>query len=271
MLIWKFLTQLWVLPEYICDIKNNLMAETTKTRKQVFLEGLKGRNPELDMNDEEALYGAIGDEYASANERLKRFEDESSRLLELFSNDPVAGELFTQWAKGANPVLLLVEQYGDDFKAALEDPEMAKSVAERHKKWLERVAENRRLEDEANANLKETFDTLERLQSENGWSDEETQKIFEQANRIFMDGLVNRIAPETFIMISKAMNFDSAVRDAETTGEVRGRNAQIEERLRRDAAPSGMPPTLTGRGGDEPERRPQRAYNPFRADNGEYE
>lgn len=248
-------------------IKRNFMDEVMKTKKQAFLDGLKERNPELNLEDEESLYEAIGREYESNGERLKRFEDESAKLLDLFSNDPMAGELFTMWAKGSNPVLLLVEQYGDDFKAALEDPEMAKAVAESHKKWLERVAENRKLEEQANANLSETFETLSRLQEENGWSDDDTQKIFEQANQIFMDGLVNRIRPETFMMISRAMDFDDAVKEAEIAGEVRGRNAQIDERLRKEKGPVGIPPTLNGSGGGIQEKPRKRTYNPFKANN----
>lgn len=229
-----------------------------KTRKEKFMERMRSRKPDLDFDDEEALYGAIDDDYSDMEGRLGRFTEESGKIKNMLASDPRSAVFLTEWAKGGNPLIKMVERYGDDFLAALQDPEKREEFAEAHRKWLDRVSENRKLEEQAEANLAETFSTLERMQKENGWSEQQTAKIFETANSIFVDGITNIIRPETFTMIANALNYDNAVSEAERLGEVRGRNEQIENRLRKSEPQPGMPPTLGGAGGAGGEQMPKK-------------
>ena len=76
---------------------------------------------------------------------------------------------------------------------------------------------------------------------------------------------MNIISAETFDMAAKALNYAVDVAEADRVGEIRGRNTKIEDKLRKEAVPGGVPPTLGGSGtGGETEPKPKKkVYNPF--------
>lgn len=240
------------------------MEQEQKKRKASYMEKLKTRKPDLDFNDEEAVFGAIDDYETERDGRLKRFEDESSRLVDMMSRDPRMVDFITRMAAEENPLLAIVDIYGPDFMEAAQDESMREKLAAKSTEWLERVSSSRQLEEEANTNLSATLDTLDRLQQENGWSNEQAQEIFNQVNTIISEGVVNKISPETFLMISKALNYDNAVNDARELGQIRGRNERIEERLRKRNEQPNTPPSLSGaKGSSGGAKKTKTVFNPF--------
>lgn len=233
------------------------------TKRDRLMERLRSRNAERSYETDDDMYDAIMSDYDEMERSISESDAEREKILGLFSKDPKSARFFTSLVKGGNPMLEMMELYGDDFTNALNDPELREPLAERHAKWLETVARNKELEDEAERNLDTTIANLNRMKEENGWTDEQVMQIYDTANRIFMDGTVNIISPETIDIIAKSLNFDNAVAEAEEVGRVRGRNEKIEEKLRKGKPEGEMPPTLGGAGGKDPEKKKRRYYNPF--------
>ena len=65
-------------------------------------------------------------------------------LTERFENDTMFASHFMDMLEGKNPLVSLIEKYGDDLRSALEDPEMAEELAGANEKYVERLGKEKR-------------------------------------------------------------------------------------------------------------------------------
>lgn len=152
------------------------------------------------------------------------------------------------WRNGSTPEVELMRQFGDTFKEALDDPEKLDELEAAHKEYLDRVAKSKELEDQYNQNIGASIETLDQFQADNGLSDEQTDEVMDLLNGIFHDAIVGKYSRESMEMALKAINHDEDVATADADAEVRGRNAKINETLRKRQAGDGTAP-LNGRNG----------------------
>ena len=235
------------------------------SKRRAFVDKYRENHPddEFDDNDDEALFDRISRAHEESRNSLNKYQEESKKLTDLFSSDPRAAGMFVAWKEGGNPVGYLHENFGDEFKDALDDPEKKEEFGKSYQKWLDKVANEKKMKEECDDNLQATFKTLEEMQKEQGWTDEESTNIFNFVYEIVMDGIYNRIKPETFEMAAKALNYERDVEDAAITGEKKGRNTKIVEKLQGEKGKAGVPPALGGTNGGGQEAVKEKRYNPF--------
>ena len=101
---------------------------------------------------------------------------------------------------------------------------------------------------EYNKNIEETRATVEKLQSEEGMSDEEVDAAMEFLITIMKDGILGKFSEESIRMALKAINHDADVDMAGQEGELRGKNAKISEKLRKGRRGDGTA-SLDGKNG----------------------
>lgn len=186
----------------------------------------------------------------------EEYNENSKKLTNLFAGDPRSAQAFTAWAHGGNLLSHLVENFGDDFKAALESEEGKEQFLEAHNKWLDKVANNRKAEEEADANFKTSIQTLEAFQSEHNLTDEEAIAVFDKVHTIGSEMVKGIYTTESFLMAYKAMHHDGDVASARAEGEIAGRNTRIKEKLNRGDK-MNLPPTLSGQGSSVQEKKPK--------------
>ena len=56
-----------------------------KSGRERFLERIRGKYPDREFGDDEALFGQINDDYDDYDGRLKRYEEDEAALGDLFS------------------------------------------------------------------------------------------------------------------------------------------------------------------------------------------
>lgn len=229
------------------------MEQQVKSKRDMLNERLKSRYPDREFADDEAFYGQISDDYDDYDAQLSGYKDREKKFSDMFTSDPRSAYFFTQWKDGGDPVVALVRQFGTDIKDAIDDPERLDAIAEANKDFVERVAKEKELEEEYQANLQESLSLLEQYQAEKGMSDDDVDNMMEYLFNIVKDGIVGKFSRESFDMALKAINYDLAVEDAEQMGEVRGRNAKIDEKLRRKEAGDGTA-SLDGKNGGGQQR-----------------
>lgn len=159
--------------------------------------------------------------------------------LGLICKQPAQCRFLTDWRKGEDPIIGMVRKFGDDFKAALEDPEKQEALAAANKEFAERIAQEKEYEGEYQKNLNETLTTLETMQQEEGLSDEDIDSAMDFLVGIVRDGIMGKFTRESVAMALKAIRHDSDVEQADHEGEVRGRNTKIEEKLRKGSKNDG--------------------------------
>ena len=136
--------------------------QVVKSGKQRFIERMKAKKPDLNYDDEEALYGSINDDYDAYDGELKGYKENEEKLLGAFNKDPRIASLFLAMTKGENPLLYLIDNFGqDEIRAALDDPEMKEKIVEKQNAYLERQSKNSQLEEAAKQNITISLDALE--------------------------------------------------------------------------------------------------------------
>lgn len=208
--------------------------QQVKSKKDLFNERLKSRYPDKEFNDEEAIYGQISDDYDDFDNRLSKYQEHEKALSDMFTADPRSAHFLMEWKDGNDPVIALVRQFGTDIKDAIDDPERLEEIAAANKEYVDRVAKEQELEDEYQKNLQESLAYLDTFQKESGLSDDEVDDVMAFLVNIVKDGIMGKFTPESIDMAKKAINHDVDVEEANMEGEVRGKNARIEEKLRKN-------------------------------------
>lgn len=101
------------------------------------------------------------------------------------------------------------------------------------------------MKDAAEKNLAKTLDDLDAEVAAGGYTEEQASAAFELLNNIINDGVVEKVTPETWRTMLKAVTFDGAVEQAAHEGEMRGRNAKINDMRSKRTVPENMPASLS--------------------------
>lgn len=231
--------------------------QPVKTKRDAFMERLKGRYPDKTFDDDEAVYGQINDDYDDYDGKIKRYQDDEKALVDLFNKDERSAAFLSDWQKGEDPVSALVRRFGADIVEAMDDPEKADEIAEANKEYLERLAQSRELDEQYEKNIGESIAQINALQKEKGYTDEEIDKGMDKLIQIAYDAIVGKFSPEALEFAFKGLTHDRDVETAAHEAEVRGRNANIEAKLKKRAKGDGMPTAANAHGSrPQPMSRP---------------
>ncbi len=224
----------------------NKTPEPARSRREQFGERLKKKYPDREFADDEALFGQIDDDYADYDNRIGQYAEREKSLTDLFSRNPRSAQFLTDMAKGADPWLAVIERLGiDGITDLINDPEKQAEYAEANKKYVERLAKEKTLEEEYRKNIAGSMELLEKIQQERQLGDETIDAAMDLILRIADEAIVGKFTAETVDMALKAVNHDSDMSNARAEGEVAGRNAKIDEKLRKPDKGDGTP-TLAG-------------------------
>lgn len=227
----------------------------TKSRREQFGERLKKKYPDREFADDEALFGQIDEDYADYDNRIGEYKNREKELSDMFAADPRSASFLNSWRKGEHPMTAFIRQFGKDgLEELVNNEEKMDEFAKANEEYLARVAKEKELEEEYQRNLSETIENLDKFQSENRLSDEMTDKVMEFLAGIVRDGIMGKFTPETIGMALNAVNHDADIQNARTEGQVAGRNAKIDEQLRKPKTGDGTP-DLAG-SNNAPTRKP---------------
>ena len=215
--------------------------EEKKSRRALLNERLAAKYPDLNIGDDEAVSERIGADYDDMEGQLNGYRDRESKLTDMFSNNPRAALFITDMAKGADPMVAWIERLGrENIMELLDDPEKREAYAEANRKYMERVAEEKRLEEEYEKNLAESLANLQQFQQERGLSDEQIDAAYDLVTKIGIDAINGKVSVESVDMALKALHHDTDVESAREEGEVAGRNQKIVEQRRRAKGSDGV-------------------------------
>lgn len=225
-----------------------------KSGRDTFRERFGQRFPDVNAEDEEAYYGALNGEF----DRMEESDKAQRELGEVLARDPRSSGFLMVLKNGGNPMEYLIEQYGDDFREALNDEVKAKEFAAAFAKNVESRAKAEELKAQANANMEAMVEALDAAQADGSFADEDAMKAFEY---LYADGglldriLVNDIKKEDWMMLMKAAKYDDMVKENEVAvanareeGEVAGRNANIDIQKKKQTKAKSIPGNVPSNG-----------------------
>ncbi len=203
--------------------------QATKTKRDLALERLKTRHPDVDYADDEAIYGAINDDYDEDQKTLEGYKANEKAMSDMMSADPRSAAFLQGMRNGKNPFVELVRLFGDDMVDFLSDPDSAEEVAGAQEEYLKRVSEGNKLKEEYDKNMAESLKVFAQMDEEFGaeTTDELVGKLMVVAN----DVIRGKFTKETLELFRMAKNHDQDVADAAHEGEVRGKNSKHIQNL----------------------------------------
>lgn len=201
------------------------------TKKEAFIERFRQRHPECDCTDEEVMYGLMHDDLQSDSRALADYRKRESEMAEMYYSDPRSATFLRSWREGNDPVVELVRRFGPEIREAVDDPEMQERLAEANREYLERVAADHEIAGEFETNLAASVDRLEAMAERDGLSDEQMTEAWEWLRRVTDEGIRGIVTEEAIGMALMALNHERDVAAARRDGEIRGRNAAIDEHL----------------------------------------
>jgi hypothetical protein len=235
--------------------------QTQLTSRQRLAERYKGANPELNVDDDEALGGAIlGDleAYDADKAKMERFNNSMQNYD--FAPEMMAGMMSGKNADGSDFDLAeyLIDNHLDFFLDYFENNETAKQkLKEGQKKRKEAkeagekaAAEEEKLKAAMQAKVEAEDAELDAAIAEAGYKTEQVKDlidwIYDKEN-----GLINRAAnfdlkKDDFLRLFKIKDYDVRMADAEQKGYKRGKNEKIDMLKRQQKDRDNMPSDLGG-------------------------
>ena len=186
------------------------------SNKQKFRDDFASRYPDIDMNDEEAYFGALNEQNeqnAQSAARLKEYEESERKLGEAFDADERNAGLFLELTKK------------DEFR---------KRLAEKHAADMKKSAEAKALNAQAEKNIGASLQAFDKVSDEMSLTDEQRADLFEKMTTLTKDLIVDKVSEDVWRMMAKGLVYDADVEQADMEGEVRGKNSRISEKLRKE-------------------------------------
>lgn len=202
------------------------------------------------------IYQAVNEMLDEYDSKQKEYQSNEDRLTNLFASDPRSARFMNRWVERQDPLAALIETFGDDFLEAMKDDESKARYIESQNKWLEEKAEEERSAEERENNWNQSLEALDKFKQEKGLTDDQAVQVILRLNTIGMNAIDGKYAPEDFELALKAMNYSSDVASARQEGEIAGRNAKIQSRMRERQQTGAMPPALSGQGARAREAAP---------------
>lgn len=239
--------------------KKNEEKAPQMTNRQRLAERYKGRNPELNTEDDEALGAAILgdlDAYDQDAERMRRFN-------ETVNSSDIAPEMMTGILSGKNPdgTDFNLEEYIldnniDYFLDYIDNKDTAKEKLAARRKERKAAAEKEVADREEVKALIDAEDAeLDAAVAEMGYKADQVKDLIDWIYNK-ESGLIKRAAnyelkKDDFLRLFRIKDYDVRMADAEDKGYKRGRNEKIDMFRAAQKKRDGMPADIDG-GGSTP-------------------
>lgn len=208
--------------------------EVVKSKRDTAMERIKAKYPDKSFDDDEAFFGQINDDYDDYDKQISESRGREEAFSNMFTSNPKSARLMMEWKNGNDPVAALIRIYGkEDILAAIEDPARLEAIEQANKEFAEKVAKNDEYDAQYEKNLPASIQAIEAWASEKGVSDEDIDDAVTALSKLCGDFILGKITTDSIEMMLKAKNYDADVEQAQVEGEVAGRNAKIEEKLRK--------------------------------------
>ena len=235
------------------------MAEEIKeTKREAFLRRMAEREPNLNLDDEDAYYGYMDDMVTEYDD----FRKSSEAMRQNMANSPALTEMLmaARGQDGFDPVLWMIENRGLDLDALRDDEKYAEKVTEARNAWLAKKAKDEETFEAAKENMPRSIEAIKAKQAEMGLSDEQASEIVGDIYQMGTDLTMGIIPVNIFEMLAKGKTYDKDVEEAREVGIAQGLETKVTDKLRK------MPKTteqVRGRQMPMRETKPKGQYNPF--------
>jgi hypothetical protein len=207
------------------------MAENVeKSKRDAFRERFAKRNPNLNMDDEDAYYGAANqfmDEYEG-------YENNANTMRDNIKKSPAMAEMIldSNGKENFDPVIWMVENGSLDLDALRDDPDYAKKLGAAREKHLQKLAKRNEVEKQAKENMPASIEAIKAKGAELKMTEEQIAETVGKMYQVMDDMILGKLSVDIFELLAKGANYDTAVEEAHDEGVAEGLNTKVDDKLR---------------------------------------
>lgn len=239
--------------------KNAEQQETAPKGRAAFLDSYKKSNPDsIEDPDDDGLFDHAHSKYSEMEGKYNGMSQANEKLAELVSKDPKLGAVLSMLV-GENSKSLpyaVGSVYGKEPFDDLDEFEQG------YQEQLQRLATSKEEQEKASKNIEEYQGTLEKFGKDNGLTEEQLDEVNSGIMQFAENLLMGIIPAELIDLVYKGLNYDKDVEEAAATGEVEGRNAVIENKMKEKTASTSIPDmgSTTGAGAVKPKPSQKKSF-----------
>lgn len=208
-------------------------------------------NPDVDFEDKEARYGRMAEE----RDDYRKLKESGKKLSGILDKHRWLGAMLKDDEE--NP-LVWMAKHGIDIKAALEDPEVMQKVTDGFNDWTKKQSDGDAAEAAKDAALAGSIETLDALQQEYGFSDEQKNRMLEYFwDEIWLAAWRGEISKDTWTAIMHALNYDQDIANAREEAAIQARNEKHANKVK-TFEEKQVPPSFTQGQGQPATPKPQK-------------
>lgn len=233
------------------------------TSRQRLAERYKSANPELNVDDDEALGGAIlGDLEAYDSDKAKMDRFKQTMLDNDYAPEMMAGMMSGKNADGSDFDLseYIIDNHLDFFLDYIENKDTAKEKLKKRQQErkdakdaeAKQAEKDEALKKEVEAKVAAEDAELDAAIQEAGYKPEQVKDlidwIYDKENGIINRAANFQLTKDDFLRLFKIKDYDVRMADAEQKGYKKGKNEKIDMMKRQQQQRDNMPPDLGGGG-----------------------
>lgn len=209
-------------------------------------------NPDVDFEDKEARYGRMAEE----REDLRNLRNSGKKLSGILDKHRWVGAMLMDDEE--NPLVWMAKN-GIDVKAALEDPEVMQKVTDSFSDWTQKQADGEAAEAAKDEALAKSYEELDALQQELGFSDEQKNRMNEYFwDEVWLPAWSGEISKDTWTAIMHALNYDKDIANAREESAIQARNEKFTNKVK-NFDKANVPPSFSqGRGNNQQVSKPRK-------------
>lgn len=243
--------------------------QTKLSAREQFMNDWGAEQEDLDMNDEDAVYGRMRQNWEDGKKRKER-EDRFNSIMEQNNYAPEVMDAIMSGvgpeAKTANLIKLLAGEHREEFKAAIEgDEEALAFLAETRAKEIADEAAAANEAKAAEGKMAEAIqaqdEMLEKALAAAGKNPRDYEEyfnaIYDKENGLLVRACRFELKEEDFALLIKVADYDKNISAASEEGYRRGKNEKVDIYENLDNHGNGKPTNLGGGGNSQARQQPK--------------
>jgi len=212
-----------------------------ETAKDRLFSKMKGRKPDANWDENpDGVYDELEAYDGEREEKLKRSEDNDSKLRGMFLDNPEISGVFSDISAGTHPAVAFITHYGEGIMAAKEDPEVAEQFTKAQQAYMDKLSSSKDIEGKQEANFQKSLELLGSFTQEKQMSDTEAEGFFEKIMTTVDGVFMMDWTRELLEIFWKGLCYDTDLKDAHKEGVATGRNEKITAKSKKDLG-DGLP------------------------------
>lgn len=218
--------------------------EVPEIEEEINDEVVEEQEEEIELPEEyTSILENISDDNVKSNVKslvvkLKQAEDYKQRnieankaILEVFDSEPLTAEIMKDILSGLDLKQAMVKNFDkDEILTAYEYVEKStdKNVKEALKERIKTKKENEAFIKEIEENRVVSAAEQKAFLEETKMPEKEAKELFSKIDTYLHDAFMGKISKDFYVMMQKALEYESAVKTARDQGEIKARNEKIE-------------------------------------------